>query len=110
MDDYTGSPCQDIYNNNPETGDKSGYYHITVTLWIYCNMTAIAGDGFLPTCTGVGGGWRRIANIDISTGDKCPSEWHMETRSGVSYDEIIRLSFVHLPTFPLMDKLPEGVW
>jgi len=28
---YTGSSCEDIYNNNPETGDKLGYYHINDT-------------------------------------------------------------------------------
>ena len=25
---YTGSSCLNIYNNNPETGNKSGYYHL----------------------------------------------------------------------------------
>ena len=50
-------------------------------------MTAIAitnGD-FISTCAGVGGGWRRIANIDISTGDDCPGEWRKATQSGVSF-------------------------
>ena len=50
--------------NNPETGDKSGYYCISDTQWTYCAMMAIS------TCfagnAGVGGGWRRIINIDIS--------------------------------------------
>jgi len=80
---YTGSSCEDIYSNNPETGDKSGYYRINDTQWIYCNMTAIAAElsaaGFIPTCAGVGGGWRRIASIDISAGDNCPSEWRKDT-------------------------------
>ena len=70
---YTGSSCEDIYNNNPETGDKSGYYQ-TGTQCIYCNMTVIAAD-FIPTCAGVGGRWRRIAYADTSTGGDCPSEW-----------------------------------
>ena len=26
---YTESSCEDIYNNNPEVSDKSGYYHIS---------------------------------------------------------------------------------
>ena len=30
------------------------------------------------------GGWKCIANIDITTGGDCPGEWHKETRSGVS--------------------------
>ena len=81
---YTGSSCEDIYNNNPETGDKSGYYRINSDQWIYCNMTAIAAD-FIPTCAGVGGGWRRIANVDITTGGDCPSGWSKETHSSVSY-------------------------
>ena len=84
---YTGSSCEDIYNNNPETVDKSGYYHINEIQWTYCNMTAIAianGD-FISTCAGVGGGWRRIASIDISAGDDCPGEWRKATQSGVSF-------------------------
>ena len=84
---YTGSSCEDIYNNNPETVDKSGYYRINESQWTYCNMTAIAianGD-FLSTCAGVGGTWRRIANINISARDDCPGEWRKATQSGVSF-------------------------
>ena len=135
---YTGSSCEDIYNNNPETGDKSGYYRIN-DKWTYCNMkeissttritptttttiistttimspttktislsmvcptpttatvlptispTTSAGD-FIPTCAGVGGGWRRIANIDISAGDDCPSGWRKDTYSGVSFCRVV---------------------
>ena len=85
---YTGSSCVDI-NNNPETGDKSGYYRINDNQWTYCNMTRIAngyitGD-FISTCAGVGGGWRRIVNINISAGDDCPGEWRKATQSGVSF-------------------------
>ena len=72
---YTGSSCEDIYNNNPETGDKSGYYRINDNQWTYCNMTEITtttGD-LIPTCAGVGGGWRRIAHINISAGGNCPN-------------------------------------
>ena len=83
---YTGSSCEDIYNNNPDTGDKSGYYHINDTKWTYCNMTAITTNGdFIFTCAGVGGGWRRIVNINISAGDDCPGEWRKATQSGVSF-------------------------
>ena len=84
---YTGSSCLNMYNNNPETGDKSGYYCTNDTQWTYCNMTEIAiivGD-FIPTCAGVGGGWRRIAHINISAGDDCPSGWRKDTYSGVSF-------------------------
>ena len=83
---YTGSSCEDIYNNNPETHDKSGYYHINDNQWTYCNMTGITANGsFISTCAGVGGGWRKIANIDISAGDDCPGEWRKATQSGVSF-------------------------
>ena len=82
---YTGSSCEDIYNNNPEIGDKSGYYRINDYQWTYCNMSTIANGDFISTCAGVGGGWRRIANINISAGDDCPGEWRKATQSGVSF-------------------------
>ena len=104
---YTGSSCEDIYNNNPETGDKSGYYH-TNDKWTYCNMkditvsptlttttllpeispTTPAAD-VIPTCAGVGGGWRRVTKIDISAGDDCPSGWRKGTYSGVSFCRVV---------------------
>ena len=86
---YTGSSCEDIYNSNPETGEKSGYYRINNNQWTFCNMTeiaiAIANGDFISTCTGVGGGWRRIVNINISAGDDCLGEWRKATQSGVSF-------------------------
>ena len=83
---YTGSSCEDIYNNNPETCDKSGYYRINESQWTYCNMTIIAiANDFISTCAGVGGGWRRIVNIKICAGDDCPGEWRKATQSGVSF-------------------------
>jgi len=119
---YTGSSCEDIYNNNPETGDKSGYYRIN-DKWTYCNMkeassttritptttttvistttimstitksvslsmiypTTTPAVDFIPSCAGVGGGWKRIVNIDISAGDDCPSGWRKDIYSGVSF-------------------------
>ena len=81
---YTGSSCEDIYYNNPETGDKSGYYRINEK-WTYCNMKDIATGDFIPTCAGVGGGWKRIVNINISAGDDCPYGWRKDTHSGVSF-------------------------
>ena len=82
---YTGSSCEDIYNNNPETRDKSGYYRIDDNQWTYCNMTIIAIANSISTCAGVGGGWRRIVNINISAGDDCPGEWRKATQSGVNF-------------------------
>ena len=49
-------------------------------------MTAITISGnFISTCAGVGGGWRRIVNINISAGDDCPGEWRKATQSDVSF-------------------------
>ena len=87
MYSYTGSSCEDIYSTNPATRDKSGYYHINDSQGTYCNMKAIAianGD-FITTCAGVGGGWRRIVNINISAGDDCPGQWRKATQSNVSF-------------------------
>ena len=88
---YTGSSCEDIYNNNPETGHKSGYYRINDTQWTYCNMTAIViiVADFITTCAGVGGGWRRIAHINISAGGDCPSGWRRDTHSCVSFCRVV---------------------
>ena len=62
---YTGLSCEDIYNNNPETGNKNGYYPINNSQWTFCNMTAIVASYYVTfSCAGVGGEWRRIANID----------------------------------------------
>jgi len=47
-------------------------------------MTAIA-SGIISTCAGVGGGWTRIAKVDVSAGIPCPSGWGQATESGVSF-------------------------
>ena len=106
---YTGSSCEDIYNNNPETGDKSGYYRINDTQWTYCNMTAsaIAAGDLISTCAGVGGGWRRIVNIDISTGDDCPGEWRKATQSSVSFCRVA--SDDHQPACSSADFSTNGI-
>ena len=86
---YTGSSCNNIYNSFPETQNKPGYYRLKENnkyQWTYCNMSTIQGSGdFISTCAGVGGGWRRIVNINISAGDDCPGEWRKATQSGVSF-------------------------
>ena len=39
---FTGVSCEDIYNKNPQTHDKSGYYWITKGLRnVYCGMSYI---------------------------------------------------------------------
>ena len=84
---YTGLSCEDIYNNNPETGNKNGYYHINNNMWTFCNMTLIAAiaDGIILSCAGVEGQWRRIAGINISAGDDCPTGWNKSSYNGVSF-------------------------
>jgi len=86
---YSGSSCEEIYINNPETGDKSGYYRIN-DKWTYCNMEDISSTAdFIPTCAGMGGGWKKIVSINISAGDDCPSGWHKDTNSGISFCRMI---------------------
>ena len=86
---YTGSSCDNIHNSFPETQNKTGYYRMKENnkyQWTYCNMSAFQGSGdFISSCAGMGGRWRRIANINISAGDDCPGEWKKATESGVSF-------------------------
>ena len=80
---YTGLSCEDIYINNPETGDKNGYYN---TQWTFCNITDIAADGHIIfSCAGMEGEWRRIASINISAGDNCSTGWNKSSYNGVSF-------------------------
>ena len=53
-------------------------------------MTAVANGDFISICAGVGGGWRRIANTNISAGDDCSGEWRKTTQSGVSFCIVAR--------------------
>ena len=48
---------------------QSGYYWIKTdqVYRVYCDMEL--------TCGGITGGWMRIANIDTTQGDDCPSGW-----------------------------------
>ena len=38
---YTGSSGEDIYNNNPETGEHSGYHWINDLQCTYCDMNIL---------------------------------------------------------------------
>ena len=85
---YTGSSCVNIYNSFPETQNKSGYYRMKENNnfnGMYCNMSITASSNFISTCAGVGGGWRRIVNINISAGGDCPGEWRRATQSNVTF-------------------------
>ena len=83
---YTGSSCEDVYINNVVTRDKSSYYRINNTDWVYCNMTAIAFScGEILSCAGVDGVWKRIASFNVAAGDDCPSPWVKNSFNGVNF-------------------------
>ena len=67
---HPAKSCREIYNYNIVSRGQSGYYWINNTdniLKVYCDMEL--------TCGGITGGWMRIANIDTTQGDDCPSGW-----------------------------------
>ena len=62
--------CDDIYQMNKQSRGVSGNYWINTTTGVhqvYCDMEL--------ECGGHKGGWMRIAALDASKGDDCPSEW-----------------------------------
>ena len=65
-----GVSCADIYNKNPTSHGRSGYYLLKTDhlFFAYCDMEL--------DCGGTKGGWMRIADIDTSRGDTCPSRWN----------------------------------
>ena len=68
--DILGASCADIYNKNPTSHGRSGYYVLKTdhVFFAYCDMEL--------DCGGTKGGWMRIADIDTSRGDTCPSGWN----------------------------------
>ena len=68
--DLPGTSCADIYNKNPTSHGRSGYYVLKTDhlFFAYCDMEL--------DCGGTKGGWMRIADIDTSRGDTCPSGWN----------------------------------
>ena len=68
--DLPGYSCADIYNKNPTSHSRSGYYVLKTDhlFFAYCDMEL--------DCGGTKGGWMKIADIDTSRGDKCPSGWY----------------------------------
>ena len=65
--DLPGASCADVYNKNPTSHGRSGYYVLKTDhlFFAYCDMEL--------DCGGNKGGWMRIA--DINKGDTCPSGW-----------------------------------
>ena len=66
----SGKSCSDIYQYNKASRGASGNYWINTTTGVqqvYCDMEL--------ECGGHKGGWMRIADLDTSRGDDCPSGW-----------------------------------
>ena len=70
-----GASCVDIYNINPTSHGRSGYYVLKTDhlFFAYCDMEL--------DCGGNKGGWMRIADINTSRGDNCPSGWNSYSNS-----------------------------
>ena len=66
-----GVSCADIYDNNPATRGKSGYYIVKTN---DCQVHTAFCDMELE-CGGHKGGWMKVADHDISKGDDCPKGW-----------------------------------
>ena len=63
-----GKSCDDIYQFNKASRAASGNYWINTTTGVhqvYCDMEL--------ECGGHKGGWMKIADLDTSRGDDCPS-------------------------------------
>ena len=66
-----GKSCRDIYEMNPASHGKSGYYYILTDrlLQVYCDMVLECGGEK---------GWMRVADINPAVGS-CPSGWRKIT-------------------------------
>ena len=55
--DFPGTSCVDIYNKNPTSHGRSGYYVLKTDhlFFAYCDMEL--------DCGGIKGGWMRVADI-----------------------------------------------
>ena len=73
---YPGESCKDIYNGNPQTHNRSGYYWlINPPRHVYCDMEQRVVCGNI-------GGWTRIASVNITGGDECPTG---RSQDGISF-------------------------
>ena len=76
---YPGDSCKKIYDWNPQTHNRSGYYwFINPPCKAYCDMEQRVVCGNI-------GGWTRIANVNITRGDECPTGWSKNSQAGVSF-------------------------
>ena len=70
MQNSPGKSCDEIYQVNKAIRGVSGNYWINTTTGVhqvYCDMEL--------ECGGHKGGWMRIADLDTSRGDDCPTGW-----------------------------------
>ena len=90
--DLPGASCADIYNKNPTSHGRSGYYVLKTDhlFFAYCDMEL--------DCGGTKGGWMRIADIDTSRGDPCPSGWTNYTNSYCTGDSAADCYSAHFST------------
>ena len=70
MQSNPGKSCDDIYQINKASRGVSTHYWIQTSTGVhqvYCDMEL--------ECGGHKGGWTRIADLDTSRGDDCPTGW-----------------------------------
>ena len=87
MQSNPGKSCKDIYRINRASRGVSGNYWIntpTGVQQVYCDMEL--------ECGGHNGGWMRIAYLDTSRGDNCPSGWRKITTPTTKALEVCRAS------------------
>ena len=74
-----GKSCKEIYNTYPITNGKSGFYWLgNLAHNVYCDMEKRVQCGKI-------GGWTRIASVNITKGDACPTGWKKNSKDGTSY-------------------------
>ena len=69
LESNPGKSCDDIYQINKASRGVSRDWIQTTTgvHQVYCDMEL--------ECGGTKGGWMKVANISISSGDDCPTGW-----------------------------------
>ena len=85
MQSNPGKSCKDIYKINRASRIVSGNYWISTPIGVqqvYCDMEL--------ECAGHNGGWMRIAYLDTSRGDDCPSGWRKITTPTTDALEVCR--------------------
>ena len=93
-----GKSCDDIYQINKASRGVSGNYWINTTTGVhqvYCDMEL--------ECGGHKGGWMRIADLDTSRGDDCPSGWGRITSPVVVCAATISSGGCYSANFPTLN-------